>query len=357
MVDRTTFVKVDNGDKLSEGYFNGIFDATNKGLKDVYSSITKSMSIVGHTGTTLSVAIGNTSISQTTDYQSGNITFTSRNTNVKNATGVHMVNCKADRAYSIAMEVDTGDGGYTSNSGAAWSDTSTDPPNVTAIYDMSFPTTTLAVAFGNNSGAGASIWLSTDGGDNWAEASAAAGDYSCGDMYDGTVGFAVVQGSKNVFITSDSADNWADTTRDTGSGSNADAGRDSIFALSATEWIYVDAGGDIYKGSTSANGTLKAAYGGDGGQPSRIIKTANGNLYVALYTAKGTTQFGQVILLESIDNGDTWKSVEISMGSVDKDVGNTHSSAISEVADNVLAILNVHGSDAVRGRIIELDVT
>jgi len=321
---------------------------------DIYSELTDPGFIVGHSSDTASYSSMNSGVKQTTDYTSGNITWTSRNTNMINTTTLIGVNCKADRTYACCLE-HTGDGAYTTDSGANWSDSTANPADVTAIFDLSFPTTTLAVAFGQNSAAGENIWRSTDGGNNWSNATddGAGAAIGCGDMFDGSDGFAVVKDGVDIYSTSDGGDNWSDTTR------NAPATVDtnsSMLALSSTEYIIAQASQGIYKGTTSADPTMKS-FVSSGYYPSKIVKTTNGDVYVAwMYIGVDTTVLKPITLSRSTDSGDTWTQTMLYPGYGDNTNTNNFKFCLSEAANNVLILVVNMGFGAPGSAIIELSV-
>jgi hypothetical protein len=330
---------------------NDTFNETKKDFISVYPFVANAGFIVGHSGTIASYSVVSTRIDQTTDYTATPITWTSRNTNVTNTTAVLGINCKADRTYAIALEY-TGDGGYTINSGTTWVDTTADPANVTSIQEISFPTTTLAVAFGVAS-SGTHIWLSTDNAVNWAQVTATTGSYCCGDMFDGTTGFAIRQGSNQIDITSNSAANWADSGRNAPGTSDANW---TIFAVSATEYLIGSNLGGIYKGTTGVDATIRATTP-VGYRPSRFIKTANGNIY-ALWKNAHTDQsrMAAMILFKSTDDGDTWTQSALQPAYHDTTNTSNAKYVLSESADNKLILLTSTGN-SVNGGVIEIDVS
>ena len=357
MVERNTFVDISDGDQLNQGYFNGIgteMDTKKIDFLTIYSVVEGARFIIGHSADTASYNKTG-EIVQTTDYTNANITWTTKNSNVTAVAGVLGVNCKADRTAAVALESVTADGAFTSNSGATWSDTTTNPPNVTAIYDLSCPTTTLAVAFGDNSGAGENIWRSTNGGDDWAEVTddGAGAAFGCGDMFDGTTGFAIPSAGTDIFITSDSAVNWADSNRDMPVAVDT---RGVLFALSATVYIVGVLSDGLYKGTTSANPT-RVAFVPLGYRPSKIVKTTNGNLYCLwAYAEIDPTSTAPLILMKSIDSGDTWTQSTIYAGYHDTTDTTMAKFRLSESADNKLIFVTTSGNGA-NGGIIEIDVS
>src|SRR3990167_7801469 len=122
-------------------------------------------------------------------------------------------NCDANRAYAIAIETGaTPDSVYTSDSGTTWSESAGETgATVTAVKDISFPTTTVAVIACVVS-SGVSIWRSINGGNNCAVASSGpTATCDCVHMFDGSKGVAI-DDSNNIWYTEDGGANWTDST-------------------------------------------------------------------------------------------------------------------------------------------------
>ncbi len=346
-----------DGEVLPAADQNDTFDETKQNFINIYPVLNDVGFVVGHSSDTASYSDVSVGIFQTTDYTSVTISWTSRNTNILQINGVMGVNCKADRTKAIALEKTTGDGAFTSNSGGTWSDSSTNPPNVTILYDISCPTTGLAVAFGDNSGAGENIWVSTDGGNNWAEVSddggVGAAGVGAGDMFDGTTGFCMPVNTGDIFITSDSADTWADTTRNLPVTITTN---DTMFAVSATVYLIAVIEDGIYKGTTSADPT-RVSFIPSGYSPTRFVKTTNGEIYVLwLFRGADDTSTKPLILCKSTDNGDTWTQSTIYMGYHDTTNTQHSKASLSEAGDNKLIFATSTGN-GVASSIIEIDVS
>jgi len=320
--------------------------------RTVYSKLDAPNAIVGHSAGVASYIALSDAIYQTADYQTPTISWTQKNTNISDANGMSMINCKADRTNAFALEK-SGDGAFTGNSGVTWADTSTDPSSVTDITDISYPTTSLAVACGENSGAGENIWKSTDGGDNWAEVNDDGGMAigCCIDMFDDTTGFAMPDSSGDIFITTDGADNWSDTGRNL--PVSAIRNLAVIHAISATTYVIsptTDGNSGIYYGTTSADPTLRFMAGLHY-VPSKFVETANGNIYIAFHGDEADDVGSPILLVRSIDNGVTWQATSLLAGDTDDA---TRKCRLSEAGDNILILITHTSNDT---QILEIDAS
>ena len=208
--------------------------------------------------------------------------------------------CDANRAYAMAWDGTTNKIRITSDSGATWADASTNPPNCSYITSMDFPTTTRAVIWGDAS-SGAGVWYSTDGGDNWTQATGTTnGSVVIGSMYDATNGFAVDDNDTTLYVSSDGGQTWSDSTKEAGTAGSASG---IIIAISATAYIQ-HLGGYIWTGTTSASAS-QVCYFIAPDKTSNFLEITNGNIYfTANYTFGGK---GIVFLYKSKDNGATWE--------------------------------------------------
>src|SRR3990167_691209 len=121
--------------------------------------------IAAHSTTLFSLATSN----GTYLFDSSAQTWTQKSSTITTASLIE--NCDADRTYAINIEKGgTPDSVYTSNSGTTWSESAGETgATVTAVNDISFPTTGVAVIACDVS-SGVAIWRSTNGGNNWAVA-------------------------------------------------------------------------------------------------------------------------------------------------------------------------------------------
>lgn len=320
------------------------FNKTKKEFISSYGPVDDTLSLIPHGGTILSHIDGGVAIQNTTDYQSNNITWTSKNTNVDAQTGTLGVHCKDDKTRAVALVMSTNeDGAYTTNSGVTWGDSSTNPPNQDTIVDISYPTSSLALA-GGTAASGVHMWRTTDGGDNWAQVAAVAGGgggIQCVDMLDGTSGFAL-DDSTNILITGDGGDNWTDTGQTAVSSS-------VIYAINATTYLLA-AGNVIYKGTSSSAPvrvlTLHSSYT----TPTHFIKTNSGNIYIAFITTTAVTR--SIILAKSTDSGVTWTSEIIGTGFLDTTThtvnGAVSKGSLAEAANDIL-LLAMDTGNAISG--------
>lgn len=314
-------------------------DTLNESRRDwevIYGTTNDTLALIPHGSGALSFIQGSEGIYNTADYQTPAITWTLKNSNIILNVGVMAVHCRADKDKAIALEMDnSADASFTSDSGATWGDSGTNPPNQSAIYDAVYATTGVALACGSAS-SGTHIWRSTDGGDTWAQVSddGTASTVVAIDMFSATVGFAV-DSSGNILTTSDGGDNWTDTGRT----SSLTGQETTIMALSATEYLIAGSSIQIYKGTTSSDPTLKFIMGGGYSVMTHFIKTANGNIYIAGMVA-GTTK-SQGYLMRSTDSGATWGAKEIRLlknttpVSLHTAVGKC---SLAEADDNVLVL-------------------
>ena len=214
-----------------------------------------------------------------------------------------LVPCEAAAARGFAVELNKGTGtadcAQTINSGATWND-DTNSPLTTATYDCSFPTATLLVLAGDDTGGTDHIVYTANpdaGPIVWTNATMdTANKIYCLDMYDGTTGYAV-DSANNITKTTDGAVNWADTGHNLVNSSN---GRMSIKCISATKCIIqVESKIELYDNASGSTNVLQVPAS----DASRGIVYSNGNIYVLTHNYSANAPD---ILSYSGDDGVTW---------------------------------------------------
>lgn len=320
---RTSWVNGDvlEADDLSDSFF------ANKWY-DVYrtdaSIVGEMRGLAGHSSGKLSVIVGDGDIWNTAD---SGVTWTEKNTTLSSSP-FYIKKCKADRTYAIAVEDGaSADTSYTADSGATWTDGGDLSAQVTAVNDLSVPTTTLAVVAVADSN-GDTIQRSTDNGANWVDATTSPGaEVYCVDMIDGTTGFAVALGG-GIWKTTDSGDTWVDTTHIVTSPLVSS----TMYAISSTAVIFTAVSNSMlafYDGTQNAYNKVRLP---SSGVPSNFIKLANGYFYVVGYG--GVTN--NPTILKSTDSGVNWKMATIP-ASVSM-AADKNKCTLSEDADNTLLV-------------------
>lgn len=174
---------------------------------------------------------------------------------------------------------------FTTDSGATWTASSTQPANITDCYCIHFITDTVAV-MGGDADATNSSWYSTDGGDNWSQStSGTVVHVNSIVMYSATTGFFLSgagAGIQKIYKTTDGGDNWADTTHNTLSVNE----RPRMVALSSTTFSFLSMDSQVgvhyYGGSGDSTKIINIAEGtADIG--SDIILSDNGSYYFIFY--------------------------------------------------------------------------
>lgn len=181
---------------------------------------------------------------------------------------------------------------YTTDSGATWNVSSVAPGdgNMTIAYCIHMFDSSVGV-IGGDAGANESIYYTSDGGDNWTEASSGpAASVFAIVMASATVGYAI-DDALNIWRTADGGDNWTDTTDDT-TLTNTDGWR--LVAID-TDTILIVGGFEpkveTYKFSTNTVTKLQEFQRGLSNEtgPTNIIIATNGNYYwVYMHSAYDT---------------------------------------------------------------------
>lgn len=220
--------------------------------------------------------------------------------------GNYIRSCKADPTIGVSGESSaTGQVVFTDDSGTNWTEV-TASTLATAVYDYSFPTAALIVAFGNDAAGTDHIIFSDDSGASWTDATTQP-DASCycGDMFDGNTGYAITSGNK-IYKTTNGAVNWTDTTHTSTDASTVM----SMYAISATKAVIATTKGNIYL-YDNAVGNAVLKIGNEETNldvVSGVVQTTNGNVYAAF--SSSTTGVPSRIY-KSIDSGASWKALII----------------------------------------------
>ena len=195
---------------------------------------------------------------------------------------------RASGAKGFSVIYNTGASEYTTDSGANWNNSSTDPANVTEIYGGDL-VGSAGVLCGKNSSGGTNphIWVTTDGGDNWADVTtgpkAAARSVLGICLHSaGLVGYCVLDNG-DIWRTADAGVNWAVSSTPGGSGQNR------LYAIDTDTILMVQTDGSVYTyvHSTTTKTTLLVMEGGLS-VVSNIVKATNGNYYWILYEEDAT---------------------------------------------------------------------
>lgn len=248
---------------------------------------------IGHATSKISIILDDGDIWYTAD--SGE-NWVEKNTTLS-TTPFFIKNAKANKAYGIAVENGaSADTSFTADSGVAWSDGGDLAATVTAVNDLSVPTTILAVV-GVADSNGDTIQRSVDNGANWIDATTSpSAEVYAVDMFDGTTGFAI-DSAGNIWKTTDSADTWADTGHQIAGGA---VSNNTIFAISATVFVHTSETGAIigyYDGTGNAITIMRMPDG----MTTNFYKLTNGSIYMAAQSGNSA------LSLFKSTNGLNWK--------------------------------------------------
>jgi len=250
--------------------------------RNIYYPTDNVYNVIGHSATHISVIDANWDIYNTTD---GGATWTSENTDLDDISFTR--NCKANRAYAIAIETTSlaGETIYTVNSGETWTLSGNTLTMASTKYDLSYPTTSLIVAFGaDGNGTGVGCWWLAAGGGAWTQSLTGTVHHVCGDMFDGTTGYSLDQAG-NVWKTVDNAVNWDDTTDNINSTVAANINQD-CYAMSATKVLFVvnnatDCYIEVYDNTAHTSTTVAKSITTEG-TCRGIVRNASGEMWVAI---------------------------------------------------------------------------
>ncbi len=258
--------------------------------------------ILAHTATAWTI-VNDTSTFITSD---AGVSWTAANADIADMTGVS----KANGVKGISCDHNSGNISITGDSGDNWASASTDPAAITRVFDLSFPTSTVAVVACDLGAAARGIFFSTDSGDTWTICTSGPGaDVLAIDMVDGSDGLALESGTNRLWTTADGGDNWNDSTKTT---SLTPGVQTSLIALTNVSWVIL---------SNSERPTIETGNTTDGATKrfsimdvtdatsylSNLVKTTNGNIYFVHYQFhEDGTEPSNATLYRSEDSGVTW---------------------------------------------------
>jgi len=226
------------------------------------------------------------------------------------------VRCEGTRTSAICFDHNANDGYITADSGDNWAQMTVPPAAVTKCFDVSFPTSAVAVCACDLGAAARGIFRSTDGGDNWAICTTGpAADVYQISMYDATYGFAV-DSAGNIWYTINAGVDWTDTTFGTGTEEES-----LLVAISATEYLYLN------RPAESTATAISLSYGTNVAAPTTKLSIGNGILICTNFVVSdtGNIYFGTIIenddggvtrtnsvatIYRSTDSGATWNISE-----------------------------------------------
>jgi hypothetical protein len=299
-----------NGEVLYAADLNDTFEATTQ-WTELYGPIDDTTFFCMHEDGKISQCDNGSKIQQTTDYESSNISWTSRNTTC--VTVPKGVSCTADRSKAVAVD-NSGNAAYTDDDGDTWSNATTDPPNHNNTKDISFPVAALAVVFGDPDGGGTDIgiWRSTDGGDVWAQATSMTNtgqQICCGDMYDASDGVCIA-GAREINITANGGVAWTYNSDDLPWDVGVSA---TMLMVSSTHFVVAHDASPLslvkYKASDGTYEIVLRTGLNSNYRPTNFVKTSNGYIYVAYHPDNNT--FDKIFVYRSTDDGDTWSVREV----------------------------------------------
>lgn len=232
----------------------------------------------------------------------------------------HLAASSGANGISIDQD-DTTDSLYTSDSGANWNASTTDPDLDGGVNQVAI-SGSVAVCGGNDT-TNRSIYYSSDGGNNWAECSTGPTDeVTAICLASSTIGYAL-DSSSNIWKTTDGGDNWTDTT------DNFSLQPKSFFAIDTDTVLGLADEGNLkvglYVNSTNTTTTLIDDEGGDSlSKISNVVTATNGNHYwvrgyqhvngetntIMLYRFDGTDVFVRHIMTGMIDDADKYLGID-----------------------------------------------
>jgi len=213
----------------------------------------------------------------------------------------------ADGTKGVAIDQDnSANSVYTTDSGATWNASSTDPDLDTSVDCISIYGS-VAVCGGRDAGGNKQIFYSSDGGNNWSQATTgptgAGGQVWAISMASATVGYAV-DNSANIWKTTDGGDNWTDTTDDMG------LSRGTMIATDTDTVYMVDYDNIRLTKYVNSTNTVTSIFQltNVNGRVSNLVKTTNGDICFAFWPSNGTTaNVQQTILLYKYDGTNVYE--------------------------------------------------
>ncbi len=221
---------------------------------------------------------------------------------------------KADGTKAIVADHDSANVSF--YNGTTWASSSTDPAAITEVFDITFPTATVAAMGVDKGAAGKGIFKSSNAGDAWSEVTTGpAVDVPVIDMIDADTGIAI-DNAGNIWSADGDIDVWSD------SGQNAVVSptqKSSMVALSSTNYVLINLNQNFVEtGNTTSGGTIRLHFAEMADADftlSNLVKITNGNLYFMVYVfGDGATVPRNTYLYRSTDNGVNWSTKNIMNG-------------------------------------------
>lgn len=194
MVERDVFESINDGDQLNENFFNNMGD-----------SWVKTLIPTGSIGRGL-IKWSATRFQSSTDESDDSGVTWSGDGYGDSGNGI----ADTSGASGIQTNITDGTSTFTTDSGAVWGASSVDPPNSTTINSISMGSTLVGI-MGGDSASGNAIWVTGDGGDNWAQATTGpTAEVKAVVMASASVGYAV-DVNQNIWKTTNAGVDWSDT--------------------------------------------------------------------------------------------------------------------------------------------------
>lgn len=177
----------------------------------------------------------------------------------------HKAVARDNSSYAFSISHVGANAVFTTDKGANWNACAVPPANLNFVWGIDYPTSGMCVITGNATNGNPGIWFSTNGGNNWTQATTGPNDGVGNDtafsvsMYDATNGFALGYSVANydVYRTTDGAVNWTSVL------ANAIVGANTYYlsAISATEWAYIRGDTFSFKGGRNdIGGNIQECY-------------------------------------------------------------------------------------------------
>ena len=192
-------------------------------------------------------------------------------------------------ATMISTQKSGGSTAFSTDSGTTVQASSTQPANITQGVCVSLANTTVGV-MGGKAGAGVVIWLTSNSGDDWTQATtgpSGVGAFAVVSiaMASATVGYAI-DTNGNIWKTTDAGVNWTDTTDNTIGTST------HMIAVSTDEILFMDyQQAELIKYVNSTNTVtvlLTFDMQGTTSAVSNIVNATNGNYYFIFATGRSS---------------------------------------------------------------------
>ena len=300
---------------------------------DLIYSETFTYAILAHSATAWTI-ISSSSSKVTSD---SGATFTDCSTDNADMTGVSKV-CLADKTKAICCDHNYSNMFISSDSGDNWTAVTTAPP-FTRVLDLSFPTATVAVCGGDYAAAPSGIYYSNDAGDTWSASDFPAADCVAIDMVDASDGLAI-HSDRSIYSTADGGETWTDSGQAVGNIT----GQTDIIALTATTGVMLTQHTDaVIETFNTTSGGTKRFRASNGEFYSNLVKTTAGDIYFIDYTFADTNVPVNINLYRSSDSGVTWSRKALGGCLFDSEANlsyyNTHAQLIEYDTNKLLFIV------------------